>query len=114
MREMLGHCPQPHTSSTLRSGTADRRASWSIPGALAIDPTVLPWRRDSGSDHCVPEETDWDERWILVCRHGYSLSLAAWDLRQMGLHRATDVIGGAEAWAEAGLPLSPDPADERD
>ncbi|HIZ35012.1 MAG TPA: rhodanese-like domain-containing protein [Brevibacterium senegalense] len=58
--------------------------------------------------------TSWDERWILICRHGYSSALAAWNLRRMGLHRATDLIGGAEAWAEAGLPLSADPADERD
>lgn len=84
-----------------------------IPGALAIDLTVLPWRLDPDFDHRIPEATDWDVRYILFCRHGYSSSLAAWNLRQMGLHRATDVIGCYEAWDAAGLPVSDEPADER-
>ncbi|HJA38747.1 MAG TPA: rhodanese-like domain-containing protein [Candidatus Brevibacterium intestinigallinarum] len=92
---------------------AHRAAAGSIPGSLAIDLTVLPWRLDPGFTHRIPEATGWDLRWILICRHGYSSSLAAWNLRQMGLHRVTDVIGGAEAWEEAGLPLSAAPADER-
>jgi len=50
---------------------------------------------------------------VVLCRHGYSSSLAATSLRAVGLHRATDVIGGVEAWAEAGLPLSVGPADVR-
>lgn len=84
-----------------------------VPGALAIDLTVLPWRLDPGFDHRIPEATDWDARYILFCRHGYSSSLAAWNLRQAGLHRATDIIGGYEAWEADGLPVSADPADER-
>lgn len=119
---MIDHRPEdlqlptgewPAHAAIIRTA-AHRRGSWSIPGALAIDLTVLPWRLDPGFDHRIPVATSWDERWILICRHGYSSSLAAWNLRHMGLHRATDVIGGAEAWAEAGLPLSSDPADERD
>lgn len=84
-----------------------------VPGALAIDLTVLPWRLDPDFDHRIPEATHWGARYILFCRHGYSSSIAAWNLRQMGLHRATDIVGGYEAWEAAGLPLSGDPADER-
>lgn len=84
-----------------------------VPGALTIDLTVRPWRLDPGFDHRIPEATDWDARYILFCRHGYSSSLAAWNLRPAGLHRATDIVGGYEAWEAAGLPVSEDPADER-
>lgn len=76
-----------------------------IPGAIAVDLTVLPWRLDPGFSHRIPEATGFDRRVILFCRHGYSSSLAAWNLRQMGLHRATDIVGGFDAWAAAGLPL---------
>ncbi|MGM7668716.1 rhodanese-like domain-containing protein [Microbacterium sp. A93] len=95
------------------AGTGTGTGSGGIPGALAIDLTVLPWRLDPDFHHRIPEATDWDARYILFCRHGYSSSLAAWSLRQMGLHRATDIVGGYEAWEAAGLPVSGDPADER-
>ncbi|GGC98924.1 hypothetical protein GCM10011512_27300 [Tersicoccus solisilvae] len=96
----------------VRTG-AHRAAAAGLPGALVIDLTVLPWRLDPTFVYRIPEATAWDLRWILVCRHGYSSSLAAWNLRQLGLTRATDVIGGYEAWEAAGLPVSQEPADER-
>jgi rhodanese-related sulfurtransferase len=77
-----------------------------IPGALVIDLTVLPWRLDPGFDYRIPEATSWDARYVLFCRHGYASSLAAWNLRQMGLHRATDIDGGFEAWQDHGLPVA--------
>lgn len=84
-----------------------------IPGAYAIDLTVLPWRLDPTFAHRIDEATGWDIRYILICRHGYSSSIAAWNLRQLGLHRATDVIGGVEGWVAAGLPTTDGPADVR-
>jgi rhodanese-related sulfurtransferase len=60
-----------------------------------------------------PEAVDFDVEVIVVCRQGYSSSLAAASLQSLGLHRATDMIGGIEAWVEAGLPLSTGPADVR-
>jgi rhodanese-related sulfurtransferase len=50
----------------------------------------------------------------LVCRQGYSSSLAAASLRAIGLYRATDMAGGVEAWLAAGLPVSDRPADVRE
>ena len=50
---------------------------------------------------------------IVVCRQGFSSSLAAASLQAIGLPRATDIIGGVEAWIAAGLPLSDAPADVR-
>lgn len=84
-----------------------------IPGALVIDLTVLPWRLDPDFAWSVPEAVSPEQRWILVCRHSYATSLAAWTLREMGLSRVTDVVGGFEAWHEAGLPTTMDPPDVR-
>jgi hypothetical protein len=43
---------------------------------------------------------------VVVCNEGYSSSLAAASLQALGLHRATDVIGGFQAWSAAGLPIT--------
>lgn len=84
-----------------------------LPGAVVIDRTVLEWRLDPASDARIPEATGYDLEVIVVCRQGYSSSLAAESLRRVGLHRATDLAGGVEAWQRAGLPLHRDPADVR-
>ncbi len=90
-----------------------RAAQGEVPGAIVIDRTVLEWRLDPASGGAVPEATGLDLFVIVLCRQGFSSSLAAASLRAVGLHRATDVIGGVEAWAAAGLPLSRGPADVR-
>lgn len=90
-----------------------RRVQGELPGALVIDRTVLEWRLDPASDARIPEATDHDVEVVVVCRQGYSSSLAAASLRAVGLHRATDLAGGVEAWQAAGLPMSTQPADVR-
>ena len=82
-----------------------RRAQGAIPHALVIDRTVFEWRLDPTSPWHEPEVTDHDVRIIVMCRQGYSSSLAAASLQDLGLHRATDVEGGFEAWRAAGLPI---------
>jgi rhodanese-related sulfurtransferase len=80
-----------------------RRRQGDVPGALVIGLTVLEWRLAPSSDHRIPQ-TGPDARVILLCGQGYSSSLAAASLRRLGLD-ATDVIGGVEAWAAAGLSI---------
>ena len=92
---------------------AQRREQGNLPGAIVIDRTVLEWRLDPASESRIPEATGYDREIVLICRHGYSSSLAAASLQALGLRNATDVIGGVEAWQEAGLPFSDDPADIR-
>ncbi|MFC3738864.1 rhodanese-like domain-containing protein [Paractinoplanes deccanensis] len=84
-----------------------------LPGAIVIDRTVMEWRLDPMSPDRIPEATDYDVHIVVVCRQGYSSSLAAASLRALGLWRATDMTGGFEAWRAAGLPLSGKPADVR-
>lgn len=96
----------------------DIRPGWqrldegTIPGALVIERNHLEWRLDPTSDARVAEATDHDVAWVVVCSEGYTSSLAAAALQDLGLHRATDLDGGFRAWADAGLPTAPG-SDER-
>jgi rhodanese-related sulfurtransferase len=86
---------------------AQRAADGEIPGAQVIDRTVLEWRLDPTSPWHVADATGPDRRVILICNEGFSSSLAAASLQDLGLFNATDVIGGFEAWRDAGLPVTP-------
>jgi len=91
-----------------------RAVQGDLPGAIVIDRTVLEWRLDPASANRIPEATGTDRQIVVVCRQGYSSSLAAASLRAIGLHRATDLAGGVEAWLAAGLPTTTGPADIRE
>lgn len=87
-----------------RCGEA-RAANGLIPGSVHVPLSVLYWRLDSTSGHDDKALSDRDRRIILVCAHGYSSSLAAATLRDLGFSRATDLEGGFTSWAAAGLPV---------
>ncbi|MER5597317.1 rhodanese-like domain-containing protein [Streptomyces sp. NPDC002265] len=77
-----------------------------IPGALVIERNELEWRLDPQGSHRVPEATGHDLRIVVICNEGYASSLAAASLHQLGLHRATDLVGGFQAWRTAGFPVN--------
>lgn len=77
-----------------------------IPGAVIIDRNVLEWRLDPSSPHKLAAVTGYEQQIILICNQGFSSSLAAATLQQLGLRNATDVDGGFEKWAARGLPVS--------
>jgi rhodanese-related sulfurtransferase len=85
-----------------------RRETGAIPGAIPIPLSVLYWRLDPSSESADPRVADPTRRVVLICAHGYSSSLAAATLRDLGFESATDVVGGFEAWAAAGLPVAPE------
>ncbi|MEV7368458.1 rhodanese-like domain-containing protein [Streptomyces sp. NPDC003737] len=76
-----------------------------IPGALVVERNELEWRLDPQGSHRAPEATSHDLRVVVICNEGYASSLAAVSLRQLGLRRATDLVGGFQAWRAAGLPV---------
>ncbi|MFG2705389.1 rhodanese-like domain-containing protein [Streptomyces sp. NPDC048386] len=80
-----------------------------IPGALVVERNELEWRLDPQGSHKTPEATGHDIQVVVVCNEGYASSLAAASLHQLGLHRATDLVGGFQAWKAAGLPVTPQP-----
>lgn len=85
----------------------DTRPGWQreqeggLPGALVIERNHLEWRLDPTSDARIPEAVDHDVTWVLFCSEGYSSSLAAASLLDLGLHNATDLDGGFQAWEKA-------------
>ena len=83
-----------------------RGAEGSVPDALLIERNHLEWRLDPTSAAKIPAATSHDVGIVIICSEGYTSSLAAASLQDLGLHRATDVIGGYHAWREAGLPTS--------
>ncbi|GAA1870071.1 rhodanese-like domain-containing protein [Pseudonocardia ailaonensis] len=89
----------------------DTRPAWqrdqegSFADALVIERNHLEWRLDPTSDARIPEATDHDIVWIIACSEGYSSSLAAASLQDLGLHNATDLDGGFRAWKAAGQPV---------
>ena len=95
--------------------TSEQRArQGDLPGAVVIDRTVLEWRLDPTGRWRIPEVTGPDQLVVVVCRQGYSSSLAAASLQRLVLRRATDVVGGAEAWFANGLPAHEGSADVRE
>jgi rhodanese-related sulfurtransferase len=78
-----------------------------LPGAVVVDRNVLEWRLDPTSPYRLPEAGDPERRVIVVCDQGYSSSLVAATLQELGLRRATDLVGGFTAWRA----LAPDRAD---
>ncbi|MEU8897696.1 rhodanese-like domain-containing protein [Nocardia sp. NPDC048505] len=82
---------------------AQRDREGTLPGALVIERNVLEWRLDPTSSARLALAADHDVEWIIVCSEGYTSSLAAAALQELGLHRATDLIGGYQALKAAGL-----------
>jgi len=80
-----------------------------FPEALLIDRNHLEWRLDPASDARIKEATGYDVEYVIACQEGYSSSLAAAILVDIGLYKTADLAGGFEAWMEAGLPIEPGP-----
>jgi rhodanese-related sulfurtransferase len=84
-----------------------RIAEGEVPGAIIIGRNVLEWRLDLRSDARIPALARADAQIIVMCSEGYASTLAAATLRRIGLHEATDLDGGFQAWKAAGLPYRP-------
>jgi rhodanese-related sulfurtransferase len=81
-----------------------------IPGSVHVPRSVLEWRVDPESGFSNEHITDDSLELILVCHEGYSSSLAAASVRQLGRERVADLVGGFAGWREAGLETVPAPA----
>jgi rhodanese-related sulfurtransferase len=84
---------------------AQRLAEGEIPDALIIERNVLEWRLDPASAARLPGAS-YDLHVIVLCSEGYTSSLAAASLQDLGVWRATDLDGGFGAWQAAGLPVT--------
>jgi rhodanese-related sulfurtransferase len=84
---------------------SQRASDGLIPAAVFVARNVLEWRLDPSWEHRDPMLARRDHQVIVICNEGYQSSLAAANLRRLGLD-ASDVIGGFQAWREAGLPVA--------
>ena len=114
-RAALPHRPSPseavraqRTGALLIDIRSDdqRRHDGLIPGALVIPRNSLEWRCDPGSAWRHPSIHDYDQQLVLICDQGFQSSLAAANLQQLGLRRATDMDGGFVAYRAEGLPVA--------
>lgn len=104
-RSRLRRLPAEEVPAALHEGAilidirpaAQRAHEGQVPAALVIERNVLEWRCDPTSDARLPQAVDDDVQWVILCSEGYTSSLAAAALQDLGLHRATDVIGGYHA-----------------
>jgi rhodanese-related sulfurtransferase len=85
---------------------AQRLVEGEVPDSLVVERNVLEWRFDP-SNSARLSIADHDLAVVVLCSEGYTSSLAAVALQDLGVHRATDVIGGFRAWQRAGLPTAP-------
>jgi rhodanese-related sulfurtransferase len=88
----------------IRSDSA-RARDGVVPGSLHVPRTVLEWRLEPEGEYRSPHAGGLDDRILLLCDHGHSSILAAATLVDLGFTRAGDVVGGFEAWRDAGLPV---------
>jgi rhodanese-related sulfurtransferase len=96
--EEVASLPADHLLVDIRP-LHDRAAEGEIPDAIPVERIVLEWRLDPGGDHRLPGFTA-DTTVVVFCNEGYSSSLAAATLRQLGLVDATDLDGGFQAWLQ--------------
>jgi rhodanese-related sulfurtransferase len=85
---------------------AQRADMGEIPGSTVVERNHLEWRLDPECEARLPWVTGYEHRIIVFCTDGYTSSLAAAALHDLGLHRATDLIGGLRAWSAEGLPTA--------
>jgi rhodanese-related sulfurtransferase len=69
-------------------------------------PRTVDQLLDPASPQRLAAVRGYDQPIVVLCSEGYSSSLAAAVLQDLGFHRATDLAGGFKAWARAGLPVS--------
>ncbi len=71
----------------------ERERDGELEGAIVLDRNVLEWRLAPSSRWRITG-VEPNDRVIIVCTDGYSSSLAAANLQELGLERATDLVGG--------------------
>ncbi|MDY6995942.1 MAG: rhodanese-like domain-containing protein [Actinomycetota bacterium] len=107
-RARLSRLPADQVPAALQRGAvlvdirpaAQRADEGEVPGALIVERNVLEWRCDPTSAARLPQAVGDDVEWVVLCSQGYTSSLAAAALQDLGLTRSTDVIGGYQALKE--------------
>jgi rhodanese-related sulfurtransferase len=84
---------------------SQRQRDGEVPQALFFPRNVIEWRADPSSSAHDPAFSDLDRPVVVMCDEGYQSSLVAATLKRLGFAQATDLVGGFQAWRDAGLPV---------
>lgn len=77
-----------------------------VPGAILAPRGILEWMADPACPNHIPAlVAAVDRPVILQCAHGFRSLLAGQTLQSMGFTDVASVIGGFEAWEQAGYPV---------
>ena len=81
----------------------DRGRFGVIDGSIHVPRTLVEWHLDPANGYRHPVVTSFDQPLVLVCNGGYSSSLAADSLLDLGFTDVGDLVGGIRAWRHAGF-----------
>jgi rhodanese-related sulfurtransferase len=81
----------------------DRGRFGVIEGSIHVPRTLVEWHLDPANGYRHAGVTSFDQPLVLVCNGGYSSSLAAANLLDLGFTDVGDLIGGVRAWLQAGF-----------
>jgi rhodanese-related sulfurtransferase len=93
-----------HAPTIVDTRTATDRARFGvIAGSIHVPRTLVEWHLDPANGYRHTEVTSFDQPLVLVCNGGYSSSLAAAGLLDLGFTDVSDLVGGIRAWLGAGM-----------
>jgi rhodanese-related sulfurtransferase len=104
--ELAARLTEPDAPTVVDTRTATDRSRFGvIAGSIHVPRTVVEWHLDPANGYRHNDVTSFEQNLVLVCNGGYSSSLAAASLLDLGFSDVGDLIGGIRAWTEAGLEL---------
>jgi rhodanese-related sulfurtransferase len=102
--ELAERLRQRHAPTIVDTRTATDRSRFGvIEGSIHVPRTVVEWHLDPANGYRHAAVTSFDQPLVLVCNGGYSSSLAAASLLDLGFTDVGDLVGGVRAWIDAGL-----------
>lgn len=101
LAERLRRADAPTVVDT-RTAT-DRGRFGVIAGSIHVPRTLVEWHLDPANGYRHSDVTSFDQPLVLVCNGGYSSSLAAENLLDLGFTDVGDLVGGIRAWTAAGF-----------
>ena len=102
--ELATRLEQPDAPTIVDTRTAtDRSRFGAIAGSIHVPRTVVEWHLDPANGYRHRAVTSFDQPLVLVCNGGYSSSLAAAMLLELGFTDVGDLVGGMRAWVDAGF-----------
>lgn len=92
----------------------DRARFGVIAGSIHVPRTVLEWHLDPANGYRHPAVHSFGQPIVVVCNRGYSSSLGAASLIDIGFTAVADLVGGMHAWITEGRPVVPADHDHLD